>query len=345
MSRKSKLQLPFAEWPTEDKVLWGEAFKPGDIFEEKNNGADLAVATRKALEVSYAEFLRFIASRHQSLLNLRPEDRLNRQIISEFVAWFRRSRSDSAIAISLHHLRLALRRISPDTDWSWLLIIAKRIRAQAPRKAKKHHLATSDRLRVLGNNLINDAIAAAEAAGHVEKSHGIDCRDGLIISFAALFLLRRRSVTALRIGTHLIKVGDRWELEVSGADMKNKESMDYPISEELSDQIDVYLNRFRPLIPGAVKHDGLWASNKGCPMSSGAIYDAVFKRTKKAFGYGINLHRFRHGGATFWSMHDPINVRGAKDLLGHSSFDPTEKFYIARLAGRVLARAIDAAID
>jgi hypothetical protein len=37
------------------------------------------------------------------------------------------------------------------------------------------------------------------------------------------------------------------------------------------------------------------------------------------------------------------NLRGFKDLLGHASFDPTDKYYIMaqpRIAGRALARAI-----
>lgn len=344
MPRKSKLQLSFANWPAEDQTLWQEAFKAADIFDEGSRGAHLAVATRKALQVSYAEFLRFIATGHDYLLARQPDARINRQIVSEFVAWLRRSRGDSAIAISLRHLRLAFRLISPNADWSWLLTIAKRIGAQAPRKAKKHHLVTSDRLCILGNKLINDAVTGAEAAGRVLKSHALDYRDGLIISVVALVLLRRRTLTALRIGEHLVKVGDRWELEIPAEDMKGKEGIDYPLSTQLSQQIEVYLNRFRRRIPDAEKHCGLWASNKGCPMSSDAIYAAVFRRTKDAFGFGVNLHRFRHGGASFWSIHDPINVRGAKDLLGHASFDPTEKHYImgqSRLAGRALAHAVD----
>lgn len=53
--------------------------------------------------------------------------------------------------------------------------------------------------------------------------------------------------------------------------------------------------------------------------------------------------RFRIAAATLWSIRDPANVRGVKDLLGHSSFATTEKHYImsqSRLAGRALARAI-----
>ena len=79
-------------------------------------------------------------------------------------------------------------------------------------------------------------------------------------------------------------------------------------------------------------------------MDHGSIYDIVCKRTRKAFGFSVNLHRFRHAAATLWSILDPVNVRGAKDLLGQASFQTTEKHYImaqSRLAGRALARAID----
>ena len=77
-------------------------------------------------------------------------------------------------------------------------------------------------------------------------------------------------------------------------------------------------------------------------MDDGSIYDAVRRRTRKAFGFAVNLHRFRHAALTFWSIHDPKNILGGKDLLGYRSFGTTEKFYIltqSRTAGRVLADA------
>ena len=80
-------------------------------------------------------------------------------------------------------------------------------------------------------------------------------------------------------------------------------------------------------------------------MCATAIYYRVCSQTKKAFGFPITLHRFRHAAASLWSIHDPVNVRGAKDLLGQASFSTTEKHYImaqSRLAGRALAHAVDA---
>jgi integrase/recombinase XerD len=168
----------------------------------------------------------------------------------------------------------------------------------------------------------------------------------LIIALRALIPLRSRTVVAMRIGSHLVKTGELWGLDIPAADTKNKRPLDYPIPSELSARIDLYLERFRSRIPGAERHTGVWASNQGRPMCAMAIYDAVRRRTKKAFGFAVNLHRFRHAAASFWSIQDPANVRGAKDLLGQVSFGITEKHYImaqSRLAGRVLARAVDAA--
>ena len=40
-------------------------------------------------------------------------------------------------------------------------------------------------------------------------------------------------------------------------------------------------------LPGADRHDGLWAGMKGCALSGQAIYDAITQRTRAAFGYAV----------------------------------------------------------
>jgi integrase/recombinase XerD len=250
------------------------------------------------------------------------------------------------VAVDLEGLRGALRLICPGADWSWLLSLTKRIKAAAPGTPRKYHLVTSDRLYALGLELMDCAVADAEAAKRISKAHAFEYRDGLIIALLAVIPLRSRTLVALRVGEHLVKTGDLWALDIPAADTKTRRPLDYPISKELSARIDWYLERFRRRIPGAHMHTGLWVSNKRRRMSAIAIYNAVRRRTKKAFGFAVNLHRFRHAAASFWSIRDPVNVRGAKDLLGQASFGITEKHYImgqSRLAGRVLAQAVDAA--
>jgi integrase/recombinase XerD len=346
MARASRIYLPFDSWPAEDQARWQAAFKGGDRFDGSGLSSHLAESTRRNLWISYARFLWFISANRQDLLELRPEARVDRLIVAEYVAWRQRSCGYGMVAVDVDGLRGALRLICPDVDWSWLLTLAKRIKTAAPRKPRKYHLVTSDHLYALGIELMDHAVASAEIAERISKAHAFEYRDGLIIALLALVPLRSRTLVALRIGKHLVKAGNLWALDIPAADTKTRRPLDYPISKELCHRVDLYLERFRRRIPGADTHTALWTSNKRGPMSAIAIYNAVRRRTNKAFGFAVNLHRFRHAAASFWSMRDPVNVRGAKDLLGQATFGITEKHYImaqSRLAGRALAHAVDAA--
>jgi integrase/recombinase XerD len=287
--------------------------------------------------------LGFLSAKHPKLLKRSPEARIDRRILAEYVAWRRRSCGDISLAADLGSLRGTLKLICPDTDWSWLQSIANRIAAAAPRPARKYNLVTSERLYALGIELMDNAVNAADAV-RVGTRHAIKYRDGLIISVLAVIPLRRGTLAALQIGRHLIKVADHWQLDIPAEDTKTRRPLDYSIPKELSARIDLYLDRFRSCIRGSDKHACLWPSHHSIPMRPDSINVAVRKRTKRAFGFAVNLHRFRHAAATFWSLYDPVNVRGAKDLLGQTTFTTTEKHYImaqSRLAGRALARTID----
>ncbi len=124
--------------------------------------------------------------------------------------------------------------------------------------------------------------------------------------------------------------------------MKNNQPFECSILERVSKHIDFYLEQVRPRLMGTTKHDHLWTSSRG-PMGDRMIYKAVRRRTHKAFGFPVNLHRFRHAAPTFLSMRDPQNVQLSKDVLG-DTWKTTRKFYLmtqTRLAARELARIVD----
>ena len=343
MQRTKKLYLPYAAWPEDDRARWEVAFKAGDnLFDDQGPAAHLAERTRLQLQYAYGKFLAFLSARHCGLLVRAPAERLNRKIIEDYVKWQPATCGGVTLAIYLYHLWLTLKFICPSEDWSWLLTISKRTAAHAKRKPEKHHLVTSETLYALGMELMDRVIIQGMPATTRTMQNAF--RDGLIIALLALIPLRRRTLAALRIGKHLIRSGDLWALDIPSKDVKTKRPLEYPISAELSGHITLYLAQIRSRIPGAGTHDYLWASSRGRPMSDRIIYSAVRRRTRKAFGFPVNLHRFRHAAGTLWSIHDPANVRGVKDLLGHTSFHTPEKHYIitqSRLAGRALARAID----
>jgi integrase/recombinase XerD len=341
MTEKSRLYLPYAEWPKTDKALWKQTFEPSmDPFEDGGRGAHLSERTVQQLQYAYGKFLYFISVRHHASLKRVPARRLNAKIVAEFVRWQPETCGSVTLSVYLFHLWLALRHLCPRDDWQWLSAISTRIKAQAKPKPEKHHLVTSEVLHKLGFRLMDSALRKSPTTWRGR----IIFRDGLIIALLASIPLRRRTLSALRIGKQLIKSGERWFLDIPAEDVKSKRPLDYPISADLSRRIDVYVDQIRPHTAGANTHDYLWASSRGRPMNGHALYSAVGRRVDKALGFPIGLQRFRHAAATFWSLRDPANVRGTKDLLGHASFEPTEKHYIlaqSRVAGRALARVID----
>ena len=342
MRRTARLYLGYSEWPSRDKALWQRAFEPKkDLFDGGGPGAHLSDRTVQQLQYAYGKFLCFLSAEHDRLLKRAPARRLNAKIIKEYASWQPKTCGGVTLSLYLYHLWLALRYIYPRDDWRWLLVISMRIKAQARPKPEKHHLVTSETLYKLGIRLMDDALACGKASTSWRVQTGF--RDGLIIALLALIPLRRRTLSALRIGKQLIKSGDEWSLDIPAEDVKTKRPLDYPISPELSQRIDIYVNEIRPQIAGAGTHDYVWASSRGRPLRGPLIYNAVRRRTRKALGFPINLHRFRPAAPTLWSIRDPANVRGVKDLLGHASFATTEKYYLmsqSRLAGRALARAI-----
>lgn len=343
MSPIPKKHLHFSAWPATDRTLWAAAFEPGDTFDEERRGAHLAAATRIGLRTAYARYLGFLASEDPERLRLSPEARVDRDSIRAFVEHLRQTCRDTSVASTLHKLRFGLSLISPGMDWSWLKTIAKRIDAQATPLRDRSQGVLSDQLFALGLELMASAENSARVAGRITKEDALTYRDGLIIALLAAVPLRKRTVAALTINQHLLKIGDNWLLDIPAAATKTRRPLEFPIPHALSECIDLYLTRFRGAITGANDHNGLWPSARGIPMGGGAIYDAVRRRTTESLGFPVNLHRFRSAAGNLWSIADPANVRGVKDLLGQTSFGTTEKHYIgaqSRLAGRALAEVL-----
>jgi hypothetical protein len=165
--------LPFTDWPIEDRLRWEAAFRSGDLFDENGAGARLAAATRQLRLESYGRFLGFLSVKHPKHMALPPEERIDRRIAAEYVAWRRRSCGDISLAADLGSLCGTLKLLCPNTEWSWLRSIANRLAAGAPPPARKHNLVTSDRLYALGIELMDCAVTAANAVGRTKTRQAV----------------------------------------------------------------------------------------------------------------------------------------------------------------------------
>jgi integrase len=161
--------------------------------------------------------------------------------------------------------------------------------------------------------------------GH--KQRELQYRDGLLVALLSLWLIRRRSITALTVSKHLEFDADGINILLFPEDTKAKRAESFRVPDLLLPYLQRYLKEIRPHLVGHNEHDGLWASYKGRPLSAGRIYAIVRARIMKKFGKAMGLHDFRRAGATFIAMEAPDMVGLIPGVLQHTSPEVSEQHY------------------
>jgi hypothetical protein len=187
----------FSDWPEADKALWQTAFNlPTDVFDDGGPGAHLSTRTLFQLQYTWGKFLFFLAGKYPELLKRDPEQRIDAKTAKAFVDSQPSTCGELTRSIYVYHLWLVLYYLCPRENWSWLLTISERMKAQAKVKPEQHHLVTSETLYKLGFRLMDRALCMNEqsTSWRAQKTF----RDGLTIALLALVPLRRRTLTALR---------------------------------------------------------------------------------------------------------------------------------------------------
>jgi hypothetical protein len=178
-----------------------------------------------------------------------------------------------------------------------------------------------------------DEALTLPSTGH--KRRELQYRNGLILAVLSLWLIRRRSIAALTVSRHV-------EFDAAGVNMllypedtKAKRAESFRVPEELLPYFLHYLKEIRPRLLGVRRHDGLWASYKGCPLSAGRIFNIVRSLITKKFAKALGLHDVRRAAATFLAMEAPDLIGLIPGMLQHTSPDLGERIY-------VLARSVEA---
>jgi integrase len=169
-------------------------------------------------------------------------------------------------------------------------------------------------------------------------------RDGLMIALLSLRPIRRHTFSLIRIGVHLKQVGKEWRIILDRSETKSGRPFEIAFPQRITPFLEHYLRQVRPKILGASKHDYLWASTKGVPLTDKAIYGIITNRTRQAFGQPVNPHLFRHCAATTIATLQPGRIGIARDLLDHASLTTTNAYYNkARSidAGRLYAKVLE----
>jgi integrase/recombinase XerD len=266
--RKLK-HLPLEQWPADDQEAFQRAWEPGDIFDEdRGPGAHHSSGWRRMITTSYRRWLGFLSEKYPADLLKPPVERITPERIRAFVEQLKTEVRPTTVAMSVAHLYAAARLISPQLDWRWLASVKARLAARAKPDDR------FDRL-VPGWHTLDFGIELMEEAKRLSRNKMADrqYRDGLMLTLLSLWLIRRRSFAALTVSRHIEFDQVGMSILLYPEDTKSKREESFRVPEAIVPYFTHYLKKVRPRLVGGRHHDGLWASNKGGPLTACRIYD------------------------------------------------------------------------
>lgn len=311
-------------WPERDRLAWAVATRAGDPFEDAGPAALWRPKTRDRLIQAYGRWIGFLDGRGHLDPAAAPTARVTADRVSRYVALLRSQCLDTTVIMYMDGLARALGILAPEGDWAWLQGVARRCRAEArTRKPKAARIRASRELLELGVQLMDDAGVASPLAW----KQAVRFRDGLMIAVLAARPLRLTNFAGLQIDRHLVRIGDDFWLMLSPEETKTHVHIELPIPKALQPYLEHYLEEHRRTLSIGRTSPFLWLTHDGRPLRPHAVYQAIVKRTRKAFGLSVNPHLFRDCAATSLAIEDPEHVRAASALLGHASLASTTKYY------------------
>jgi integrase/recombinase XerD len=226
----------------------------------------------------------------------------------------------------------------PEYDWAWLLGDAEFCRENAlPSRNKPVRIAQIAELRDLAVRLIREL-----ELGPVRPQTACDHRNALLLLLLTYKPARRRNIVEMRYGVH-IRVGE-YGGSLFFPETKNGDPDGHPIPASAAQHVLVHWDRFRPVLPGAEQTDRLWMSQKGGPLSNGAVTRLIGDLTLNKLEKRIPPHLFRDCTATSIAEYGPDKLEAIPVLLGQR--DPrSAATYHQRARTVEAARALERVTD
>ena len=271
--------LPFDAWPEPDRTAWTEAIAEGDIFDGRGPAAHWAATTRSAVIAAYGRYLSFLAASEPSVLAEHPVERLTEDRLICYLSHLAQSAGTMGRHMFFAKLRDAVRVMFPSKVPPHLSRLVARLESERRPRSKAARIVTSARLSELGAKLMKEAIGLD---GEIKSAVGY--RDGLMIALLALRPVRLRTFSLMRLNRHLRQVGQEWRMVFDGPELKSGRPFEITVPEIVVPCFEYYVREVRPKFTGADRHDGVWASTKGGPLTANAIARVITERTRQAFG-------------------------------------------------------------
>jgi integrase len=141
--------------------------------------------------------------------------------------------------------------------------------------------------------------------------------------------LRRHNLATLDLERNLVRPSQSRELYIviSPSDVKNQETLEYPLPPESVDLIERYIREFRPRLTSSA-NTALFPGRRGGPKNESVFGKQISKTVLDHTGLEVHPHLFRHIAAKLHLDCNPGDYETVRRVLAHRSIDTTIGFYI-----------------
>jgi integrase len=250
--------LPTCNWPAAEREIWTQACVAAQRLRLGGAAARMKASTWTSLVRAYGYLLEFC---HQNGLLDQDADagaHFTPEIIDAFAHHLIGRVGSVTRASYIGKIRRIAQIIAPERDLVWLGEIEADLRYAARPRPKYHRIVSSERLLVLGLELIR----RGETNDHLtDLGRARLVRDGVMISLLALCPIRLRNLADLCLGRQLRRIGEIWWIALEADETKSGRPDERPVPGIVAEAIRRWLGHWRSVFHPS---DGsFWPSVKG----------------------------------------------------------------------------------
>jgi site-specific recombinase XerD len=120
--------------------------------------------------------------------------------------------------------------------------------------------------------------------------------------------------------------GNAVHLAIDQENVKNRQSLEFPLPAESVELMERYLREFRPLLAPAGS-TALFPGGKGLPKTTRTLRQQITDTVHYYTGLRVNPHLFRHAMGKLFLDANPGQYEVLRRVYGHKSIYTTSRYY------------------
>jgi integrase len=319
--RRIPLIVKLVDWPPQDRSLWLAGLQPSDGLDDAQHAETLSPLSIVAARRGYGRYLAYLIDAGICHSHETGAARITPSRMAGYVKALQANRNvNTSVKMRVFELRMATRIMDPDADLNWLTRPDGRsldtIFPSEPKAITPPH----------PRDILASGLALIDEATEQIDSIGITChaaerlRDGLLIGVLATLALRVRTLSEMRLGRQLRRIGEVWWLCFEPDDLKNGRRLEFELPSQLASAIDVYLDTARPFFLRGGSCNAVWLTRSASAYSIAGIATMIGRRYARGETCISGPHLSRHALATGIAAAEPHNPGLAASVLGVSDF-------------------------